>query len=107
MKKIALCFLMAACLSFAFYPLQSNASPVAASSSVVTPKLSESQQAKALMIRLNEINKMDKSNLMPVDRIKLRKEVLSIKQQLKEMGGVIYISLGAAIIIVLLLIILL
>lgn len=49
---------------------------------------------------------MDKSNLNSSDKRILRKEVRSIKQQLKEMSGGVYISAGALIIILLLLIIL-
>ncbi len=105
MKKIAFC-LMVACLSLTFYPLQSNAATIAASSSLVVPKPVESAEAKALLLRLDEINAMDKSNLKPSEKKNLRIEVRSIKHQLTEMGGGIYISVGALIIIVLLLIIL-
>lgn len=57
--------------------------------------------------RLNEINEMDKSALTPQERKALRKEVRSIKETMAELNGGVYISVGAAILIVLLLILLL
>lgn len=50
---------------------------------------------------------MDKSDLKSSEKRELRKEVRSIKQQLHEMGGYVYVSAGAVLLIVLLLIILL
>ena len=64
------------------------------------------QKADALIIRLNEINDMDKSNLNSSEKSELRNEVTSIKNQLLD-GPVIYISAGALILIIILLIILL
>ena len=64
-------------------------------------------KVKVLEVRLNEINKMDKSNLTTSDKRELRKEVRSIKKQMSELGGGVYISVAAIIIILLLLIILL
>ena len=107
MKKIALC-LMATWLSLTFMPLQSKAAtikPVA--SSLVITKPAESAEANALLLRLNEIYAMDKTNMPSPEKRKLRKEVRSINHQLKEIDRGIYISVGAAIIIVLLLIIIL
>jgi hypothetical protein len=106
MKRIALC-LMIAFLSLTFSPLLSNALNTGASSSVVASKPEESAEAKALLLRLNEINAMDKSNLKPSEKKILRKEVRSIKHQLKAIGGGVYLSVGAIIIIIILLIILL
>jgi hypothetical protein len=56
--------------------------------------------------RLNEIYAMDKSSLNSSEKKDLRKEVRTIKDQLRHQGG-IYLSVGAIIIIVLLLILLL
>ncbi len=113
MKKTSL-YLVATCLSLTFCSLQSTAqindATITASSTVVVPKPAESAEisvakVKVLELRLNEINVMDKSNLTFADKRNLRKEVRSIKQQLKEIGGGIYISAGAIIVIILLLII--
>jgi hypothetical protein len=108
MKKITF-IVMALFLSLAFYPVQSDAatSKKIEPSSVVVPKPAESAEAKALFSRLEQIEKMDKSNMKASEKKVLRKEVRSIKKQLDAMGGYIYISVGAAILIVLLIIILL
>jgi len=66
-----------------------------------------SATASTLMNRLEEIKAMDKSNMSSVEKKALRKEVRSIKKSLKEVGGGVYLSVGAIIIIVLLLILLL
>ena len=105
MKKIIFC-LMVACLSLTFIPLQLNASNAVPPSSLADPKTSESPEAKALLLRLEEIKAKDMSKLRSPERKELRKEVKSIKQQLKEIGGGIYISAAAAIIILLLLVLL-
>ena len=104
MKKITFC-LMAACLSLTFHPLQSNAENTP--SNLVVSNLSASQEeVNTLVVRLNEINDMDKSNLKFSDKRNLRREVRSIKQKLSETHDGVYISVGALIIILLLLIIL-
>jgi len=107
MKKIALCCIMAACLSFAFYPLQSKAAKEKVTTTAVDSKTTELQKAKTLLLRLNEIKAMDQATMLPGEKKNLKNEVLTIKQQLEELGGGIYLSVGAAILILLLLIILL
>jgi hypothetical protein len=108
MKKITFC-VMAMFLSLAFYPLQSNAAATkdVAPTTMVVSAPQESVEYKALLSRLDEIEKMDKSDMKSSEKRVLRKEVRSIKQQLHEMGGYVYVSVGALILIALLLIILL
>ena len=106
MKKIVFC-LMAALLSFTFLPLQSNAATVTEPSSAVDPKPAESPEAKVLLLRLDEINKMEKSKMDPSEKKELRKEVKSIKKNLRDIGPGIYLSGAALLIIVILLIVLL
>jgi len=109
MKKITF-VVMAIFLSLTFYPTQSNAAATknAAPTSLVVSNPAESAEAKALLKRIDEIDKMDKSNLKSSEKRALRKEVRSIKKQLEAMdGGYIYLSVGAALLIVLLIIILL
>ena len=103
MKKISLC-LMAVFLSLTFVPQQSKAEKAPVSTSATKP--SESAEANALIARLDEINAMDKSKLNSSEKKQLRKEVRGIKSHLQQMSGV-YISVGAIILIVILLIILL
>ena len=57
--------------------------------------------------RLEVIKKTDNSEMSRVEKKELRKEVRSIKSELKSRNGGVYLSVGAIIIIVLLLIILL
>ncbi len=94
-------------MALAFNPLQSKATNVAVTSSVVISKAAESAEAKTLITRLNEINTMDKSNLNSSEKKNLRKEVRSIKERLAPLGGGVYISVGALVLILILLIILL
>ena len=105
MKKIALS-LMTIGLLLAFYPYQSKAATVVTPSSSVVSKPADSEKTKVLLNRLNEIKAMDKSNLKAQEKKNLRKEVLTIKHELKEAGGYIYIS-GLGLLLIILLIILL
>lgn len=107
MKKLIF-YLMTTCLLLAFNPFLSNAATSdAAPTTLVDPKPVASARAETLLQRLNEINAMDKSDLKSSDRKNLRKEVKSIKSELKNLGDGVYLSVGALIIIVILLIILL
>ena len=64
-------------------------------------------QTTILINRLQEIRDMDKSNLSRADKKELREEIRLIKSTLKASRGGLCISVGAAIIIVLLLILIL
>ena len=90
-----------------FQPLLSKAANTSAPSSVVVSKTAEATEAKTLLLRLNEINTMDKSKLNSLDKKNLRKEVRTIRHELRESNGGVYLSVGAIIIIILLLILLL
>jgi tRNA pseudouridine-54 N-methylase len=107
MKKIALCSMMALFLSLSFYPFQSSAAKNAAPSTLVVPKSGEATEAKTLVLRLNEIKAMDKTNLNSAEKKNLRKEVRATKHQLREISGGVYLSVGAVLLIALLLIVLL
>lgn len=107
MKKITF-VIMAVFLSLSFYPGQASAaSTKEATSTIVAANPADVAKVKVLELRLNAINNMDKSDLKASEKRELRKEVRSIKQQLHEMGHYVYISAGAVILIVILLIILL
>ena len=64
-------------------------------------------EVKTMLNRLEEIKKMDKSDLSSSEKKELRTEVKTIKKNLKSSGQGVYLSVGAIIIIVLLLILLL
>ncbi len=106
MKKSIL-YLMTACLSFAFIPTQLKAEKMPVATTTPVPVPVESAKANELLNRLNEINLMDKSNLNSAEKRALRKEVRSTKKQLKDLNGGVYLSVGAILIVLLLLILLL
>ena len=64
------------------------------------------ERGELLINRLKEIKSMDKSDLSRTEKRVLRKEVKSIKAELNASGKGIYLSIGAIIIVILLLILL-
>jgi hypothetical protein len=109
MKKFIFC-LMAIVLSLTFLPVQSFAATKEEPSSLVVtkpPEPAEAAEAKALITRLDEIKAMDMSTLKSSEKKELRKEVRSIKRELKDISGGVYISAGLLILILVLLLILL
>jgi hypothetical protein len=70
----------------------------------ITKELSEAEVV-VLTHRLNEIKEMDISNMSRPEKKALRKEVKGIQKVMSNGNGGIYISLGALLIIILLLII--
>ena len=71
------------------------------------PKTEVPAEVQVMLDRLEEIKEMDKSNLTRAEKKELRKEVRSIKKELRSTGNGVYLSVGAIIIIILLLILLL
>jgi hypothetical protein len=106
MKKLTLC-VMAVFLSLTFMPTQLKAATGTSTLTMVETKTVESAKASVLTARLDEIKAMDKTTLNSSEKQQLRKEVRSIKGQLSDMGGGVYLSVGAILLIALLLIILL
>jgi len=117
MKKLTF-GLMTAFMLFLFFPNQMNAETKTSKKTTTTIVALKTDEINTMIVRLKEIKAMDFSTMKPVERKELRKEVRSIRSQLKEnsnstyaattnSGHGLYISLGAAIIIALLLIILL
>lgn len=105
MKKIVIC-LMAICLSLTLLPLQSNAATTAPLTTLPAPKPVANAESKVLELRLNEINAMDRTNMKASEKKSLRKEVRSINSKRRDIGGGVYISAGALILIIILLIVL-
>jgi hypothetical protein len=108
MKKIFF-GLMAACLSLTFIPLQLNAATSEPTSepAPIPAEPAVPAEAKILFLRLDEIKAKDMSKLESSEKKELRKEVKSIKHELKSIGGGVYVSAGALIVILILLIVLL
>ncbi len=76
---------------------------------VVIPSDSTTDAAIAskMMLRLNEIQTMDKTTLSTSDKKELRKELNKMKKQAGDLDKKVYLSVGAIIIIILLLILIL
>ena len=106
MKKLTL-FLMATCLLFVVPVIPLEADTESASTSKSSTMDIESAETEELLLRIDEINEMDKSELISSEKRELRKEVRSINKELKQRQPGIYMSVGAAIIILLLLVLLL
>ncbi len=93
-------------LSFllSFIPAQLSAETNKAS--LEKAKKVESAEAKILLTRLDEIKGMDKSNMTSSEKKQLRKEVRTLKTNLAQLSGGVYLSVGAVIVILLLIILL-
>lgn len=87
----------------------SAASPLVAAekpAKVVEKEKVESPEAKAILTRLEEIKAMDKSEMTGKEKRELRKEVRALKTKAAQLGGGVYISAGALIVILLLILLL-
>ncbi|RFS14603.1 hypothetical protein [Emticicia sp. C21] len=71
-----------------------------------TEKLMASEEGKIILSRLEEIKAMDKSEMTAKEKRALRKEVRALKAQAAQIGGGVYISAGALIVILLLILLL-
>jgi len=91
-------FTLGATTAFASVPDLKSGEPVATEN-----KLS-AEEVSRLKNRVEEIRKMDKSNLTTLEKRELRKEIKDIKKNVRKNGEVIYISGGAILLIVLILI---
>lgn len=103
MKK-TITFLLVAFILSLFVPTLSyaiNEKKVEETTSVVPA------EAQKLISRLEEIKAMDKTTLTKPEKRKLRKEVRKINKNLRVVNGGIYVSVGAIILVALLLVILL
>ena len=69
-------------------------------------KLESTDEGKVILARLEEIKTMDKSEMTAKEKKQLRKEVRALKTQAAELGGGVYISAGALIVILLLILLL-
>lgn len=100
--------MMTACMVFSLLPFQlqatgeAHAIPTAHGNSV--PALAETT---AMVARLNEIREMNLSAMGKADKKQLRNEVKALKSDLRAAGEGVYLSVGAIILIALLLILLL
>lgn len=98
---------MALFMILAISPVKATAVKEDPKVSVTATKTTVSPEATALLVRLDEIKATDLSDMNAVQKKNLRKEERAIKSQLNDMGSGLYISAGALIVILLLVIILL
>ena len=103
MKTGKIVKLMTAAL-FVFFSLSASASSITSDSSIVTTNEIRVQQ---MSDRLQEIKAIDKSALTKAEKKSLRTEVVDIKKEMKAVSGGVYLSIGALVLILILLIILL
>ena len=103
MKRSILFFLFVSVMSASVFPVGVKAESVSSS----RPAPVVLNEYTTLIARLDEINNLDVSKLGKAEKKELRAEVRSIKKVLRDGNGGIYLSVGALIVIILLLIILL
>jgi len=87
-----------------------NSDPNSAKDNLVVPaktenKLSEEEMSR-LTKRVEEIRDMDKTNMTVKEKRELKKELKGIKDNVRRNGGVVYISAGTLILIIILVILL-
>ena len=96
---------MTALILLAFMPSHVQAATEKGKVTVAAATPVVSAEAKVLITRLDEIKAMDLSKMSSVEKRQLRQEVRSIKATLNQMdGGIIYISAGGLLLVILLLI---
>jgi hypothetical protein len=81
-------------------------SPAVSAAPTKTPTEADAARATVLKNRLEEIKAIDKSGLSRKEKKVLREEVRAIKQEMASISGGVYLSIGAIILIVLLILLL-
>ena len=102
-KKLFKTVLVALCISLSLPAFSNTVTPP--EFSVVPGK--EPNKTVDPLVRLQQIKDMNKENLSSAQKRDLRKEVKSIRKEMKASSKGVYLSVGAIIIIVLLLLLLL
>ncbi len=97
--------LLAVLMFLAFTPVEATAETDDNAKTEVAMEASDQEKADVMIDRLYEIMDMNIKSLDGPDKEKLRNEVMSIKDKLQQLNG-IYISAGALIIIILLILLL-
>lgn len=105
MKKLILSIFAAAML-VSLLPVEAKAEGAPIPVTTITTAVNETAEAQAMLTRLNEIKAMDLKGLSSAERKQLRHEVKDMKKQMRSGEGV-YLSVGAIILIAVLLLLLL
>jgi hypothetical protein len=106
MKKIKV-WIIAGTLFLGTIPAPAFAATEGTPSTTTTEKTNDAAKAKVLVSRLYAIHAMDKSSLSATEKSALRNEVQDIKKNLQSIGGGVYISAGAIIVILIILLLIL
>ena len=104
MKKATL-YLMIFLVSVSIFPTSVYATEKN-STSISNPPKEVPAEVQVMLDRLKEIKAMDKSDMNRSEKKALRKEVRAISKGLRSTGNGVYISVGALLIIILLIILL-
>lgn len=105
MKKFSFYFILTVLL-LSVFPTAMSAKEKDPTTISINPK-EVPAKVKIMYNRLEEIKAMDKSSMTSVEKKELRKEVRTIKTNLKASNNGVYLSVGALLIIILLLVIIL
>ncbi|MGE5944336.1 MAG: hypothetical protein ACM31G_08355 [Flavobacteriales bacterium] len=105
-KSVILCLVMLSLVSFSTPVMASEKEPKSTTTATTNKEEEIPADVQIMLNRLEEIKAMDKSDLKSAERKELRAEVREIKSTLRANGNGLYISTGAIIIILLLIIIL-
>lgn len=81
-------------------------SPAISAAPATTPTEADAARATVLKNRLEEIRAIDKTKLSKTEKKALRTEVKAIKKEMATISGGVYLSVGAIILIVLLILLL-
>lgn len=109
LKKILRISFLFFCLTILQPSIKTTAAISSNQIGIIKTEEEPSEHAKALLIRLFEIRDMNKDGLSSSEKKVLRKELRGMKKEMKASGGLdskVYISVGAIILILLLIIIL-
>ena len=99
---ILLIFTLSSTIAFAGKKNAKAATENAATLAKTENKLT-AEEVAVMTARVEAIRDMDKSNMTTMEKRELRKEVKAIKENVRKDGGVIYISVGTVLLIVLIL----
>jgi hypothetical protein len=103
MKKFNLILMLAMAFTFLSFPLVFAGGKDKIESK---PKMPEAEM-KILVDRLEEIKMMDRSMMDRTEKKELRSEVREINEEIKRNGGGVYLSIGALLLVIVLLVLLL
>jgi hypothetical protein len=100
---ILLIFTLSSTIAFASKTNSKAATENAATVAKTENKLT-AEEVAVMTARVEEIRNMDKSNMTSMEKRELRKESMAIKENVRKDGGVIYVSVGTVLLIVLIIV---